>query len=154
MIQGILEIIADFWLQISDYNHKKKVIKKEQEDGKKRSFEKYFLQPSAKTLYVSIVVFGLAFYLFFTYQKRVAYPNKTKKEIIEITTWIYNWHNNYNRYPKDLKEAFGNDPIKQQWFTDAWKNQYKYKVINKDFVVLSAGNDGVFNTDDDIYLKK
>ncbi|TYA86786.1 type II secretion system protein GspG [Seonamhaeicola marinus] len=153
MIQGILELIADFWLDIADYKHEKKVGKKEKKDGIKRPLEKYFLQPSTKTTFLALIVFGLGFVLFFIYQKRVIYPKNTKEEIQQITEWIEMWYDKYESYPKSLKEAIGTNPMRQDWYRDAWGREYKYSLMNGMFKIVSAGKDGEFGTKDDVNLK-
>ncbi len=152
MIQGILEIFAEFALLFSDHKHRKRVRKKEKEDGIKRPFEKYFLQPSAKIVCFVVVLGSIGSLLFFTYQRNSIFPIKAKKEISEISNWVEKWYDKYESYPKDLNEAIGNNPMRQDWYKDAWGRDYKYsfEIQKSTFLIISAGRDGKFGTEDDI----
>lgn len=153
MIQIILEFLALLGIDFVDYKHRKSVEKKEKKDGVKRPFEKLFMQPSVKSTILLLILLWVGSLFFSNYRDFISYPNKTKNEIVEIREWIEKWNIEYNMYPKDLKEAVGNDPMKQSWLKDAWGREYKYYVGKGVFQILSAGKDGEFETDDDIITK-
>lgn len=152
MIESIAELLAEIGFISEDYKHRKKIKAKEKKDGIKRPFQRYFLQPSTLITIAVIVFTVIASFLFFSYQNNSIYPQKTKKELVEITEWIIKWEEKFDRYPTDLNEIIGNDPIKQNWKKDAWKRDYKYVKTEKPlgFTIISAGLDGKFDTKDDI----
>ena len=152
MIELILSTLAEFGLIREDYKHKKRISKKEKEDGIKRPIQKYFMQPSALMLIAVLVIGSLSAILFFTYQRTSVFPEKTKKEISEMSERMENWNEKFGKYPTELKELIGNSPLRQDWKKDAWNREYEFTIIEngKRFLITSAGSDGKFGTEDDI----
>jgi len=152
MIELILSTLAEFGLIREDYKHQKRITKKEKEDGIKRPIQKYFMQPSA-LMFISVLVIGsLSAILFFTYQIKSVFPEKTQKEISEMSERMENWNKNLGKYPTELNELIGNSPLRQDWKKDAWNREYEFKIIENGnrFLITSAGSDGKFGTEDDI----
>ena len=152
MIELILSILAEFGLIREGYKHQKRISKKEREDGTKRPIQKYFMQPSALILIAVLIIGSISAILFFTYQRTSVFPNKTKKEIHEMSKRMENWNEKFGKYPKELSELIGNSPIRQGWKKDAWNREYQFEITNngKGFLITSAGSDGKFKTEDDI----
>ncbi|GGH38406.1 MULTISPECIES: type II secretion system protein GspG [Flavobacteriaceae] len=152
MIELILSTLAEFGLIREDYKHQKRITKKEKEDGIKRPIQKYFMQPSALMVIAFLVVGSLSAILFFTYQRTSVFPEKTKKEISEMSDRMENWNENLGQYPTELNELIGNSPLRQDWKKDAWNREYEFKIIDNGngFLITSAGSDGKFGTEDDI----
>ena len=155
MIELILSILAEFGLIHQDYKHRKRISKKEKADGIKRPIEKYFLQPSSIIVISVLVIGSISSFLFFSYQRTFIFPEKTKKEIVEITQRMEKWKEKFGIYPNDLKELIGNNPMRQEWKTDSWNRPYQYSVTENGtvFLIVSAGSDGMFKTEDDISSK-
>ena len=152
MLELILSTLAEFGLIREDYIHRKRVNEKEKRDGSKRPIEKYLLQPST-LMVIGFSVFGIiCIFLFIIYQKTTIYPSKTKKELIEISDRIVKWNDKFGKYPTNLNELIGINPMRVDWKQDSWNRPYKYEINEngKDFSVISAGPDGRFGTDDDI----
>jgi hypothetical protein len=137
MIELILITLAEFGLIRGDYKHRKRVSKKEKEDGIKRPIQKYFFQPSSIILISVLIIGSISAFLFFTYQRTSVFHDKTKKEISEMSDRMGNWNENLGKYPTELDELIGNNPMRQSWKKDAWNR-------------VSAGLDGEFGTKDDI----
>ncbi|APQ17464.1 type II secretion system protein GspG [Maribacter hydrothermalis] len=155
MIELILSTLVEFGLIREDYKHRKLIGKKEKEDGNKRPIQKYFLQPSSIMVILFVVVGSISAFLFFGYQRTSIYPDKTEKEIAEISQRMENWNEKLGQYPSDLKELIGNNPIRQDWKKDAWNREYEFTITEngKGFLIMSAGPDGEFKTEDDIKSK-
>ncbi|MCG1037079.1 type II secretion system protein GspG [Polaribacter sp. DS7-9] len=124
----------------------------EKADGKKRPFQRYFLQPSSIMVITVLVVGSISAFLFFSYQRTSIFPEKTKNEIVEITERMEKWNEKFGKYPNELNELIGNNPMRQEWKKDSWNRPYKYYVTEngKSFLIVSAGSDGKFETEDDI----
>jgi general secretion pathway protein G len=152
MIELILSTLAEFGLIREDYKHQKRISKKEKEDGIKRPIQKYFMQPSALMIIAVLVIGSLSAVLFFTYQRTSVFPEKTKKEISEMSDRMENWNENLGYYPTDLNELIGNSPLRQDWKKDSWDRKYEFTIMEngKGFLITSAGSDGKFHTEDDI----
>lgn len=152
MIELILSTLAEFGLIHEDYKHRKRISKKEKEDGVKRPIQKYFLQPSSIMVISFLLVGSISAFLFFGYQRTSIYPDKTEKEIAEISERMENWNEKFGKYPTDLNELIGNSPLRQDWKKDAWNREYEFKVTENGqrFLITSAGSDGKFKTEDDI----
>lgn len=155
MIELILSTLAEFGLIREDYKHRKRVSKKEKEDGIKRPIQKYFLQPSSIMVIVVLFVGSLSAFLFFSYQRTSIFPEKTKKEISVMSDRMEKWNEKFGQYPTELNELIGNSPIRQDWKKDSWNQTYKYAIMEngKGFLIISAGSDGKFGTEDDIKSK-
>lgn len=155
MLELVTGLLAEFGLLRGDYKHRKKVKAKEKEDGVKRPFQRYFLQPSALIFFFLLLFTVIASFLFAMYQHNSIYPEKTRTELVEITEWTEKWKENYGRYPTELNEIIGNNPIRQDWKRDAWNRAYKYIQTENPigFKIISAGSDGHFDTEDDITLE-
>ena len=155
MIESIVAILVEIGLISEDYKHRKGITNKEQKDGVKRSFQKYFLQPSILITIGSIAVLSISGFVFINYQRSNIYPKKTKKEISRISDRLEEWNEKFGNYPINLRELIGVNPIQKQWELDAWNRPYKYSVKQnqKGFLIISAGYDGEFGTEDDIKSK-
>ena len=152
MIELIISTLAEFGLIREDYKHRKRISKKEKEDGIKRPIQKYFLQPSSIMVLSVLIIGSLSALLFFSYQRTSIFPEKTKKEITEMSDRMENWKKNLGKYPTELNELIGNSPLRQDWKKDAWNREYELKIIENgyEFLITSAGSDGKFGTEDDI----
>lgn len=152
MIEFLLTILAEFGIIREDYKHHKRISKKEKEDGIKRPIQKCFFKPSAILMMITIGVTSISAFLFFNYQRKSIYPEKTKSELAEMHDRMENWNKNLGKYPSELNELIGNSPTQQGWAKDAWNRVYKYTITEngKGFVITSAGSDGKFGTEDDI----
>ena len=120
MIESIVAILVDIGLISEDYKHRKGITKREQKDGVKRSFQKYFLQPSILIAVGSIAVLSIIGFVFIIYQQSNIYPEKTKKEILRISDRLEEWNEKFGNYPINLEELIGANPIQKQWEVDAW----------------------------------
>ena len=153
MIALILSILVELGLIHEDFKHHRAIAKKEKNDGKKRLFQKYFLQPSSIITIITIsilIVGGICALLFLGYQKASVLPKQTEKEIAEMAVRMQQWYNKFGKYPANLNELIGNSPVNQKWKNDSWNRPYLYSVTDKGFLIISAGADGKFKTDDDI----
>ncbi|MDO1512365.1 type II secretion system protein GspG [Maribacter confluentis] len=155
MIELILSTLAEFGLIREDYKHRKRIRIKEKEKGTKRPIQKYLLQPSSIMVISLLVVGSLSAFLFFGYQRMSIYPDKTEKEIAEMSERMENWNEKFGKYPTDLNELIGNSPLRKDWKKDAWNREYKFTITEKGkgFLITSAGSDGKFHTEDDIKSK-
>jgi hypothetical protein len=152
MIEIILSALAEFGLIREDYKHQKRITKKEKKDGIKRPIQKYFMQPSALIFIFVLVIVSISAILFFSYQRKSIFPEKTKKEISEMSDRMEHWNENSGKYPTELNELIGNSPLRQNWKKDAWNREYEFTITEngKGFLITSAGSDGQFGTEDDI----
>ncbi|WP_405410262.1 type II secretion system protein GspG [Maribacter sp. Asnod1-A12] len=152
MIEIILSVLVDFGLIREDYKHRKLISKKEKEDGRKRTVQKYLFQPSSIVTIILIVLFSCSAFLFVSYQTNSMFPKKTSKELAEIHIRMEKWKEKFGYYPLSLEELIGNGPIRQEWNNDAWHRPYKYSVSEdgSTYLILSAGADGQFETEDDV----
>ncbi len=63
-----------------------------------------------------------------------------------------NWNEKFGKYPTDLNELIGNNPLRQDWKKDAWNREYEFKITEngQGFLIISVGSDGKLKTGDDI----
>ena len=152
MTELILDILVNFGLIREDFKHHRKITKKEKEDGIKRPLQRYFLQPSSIMVISVLIILSISAFLFFSYQRTSIFPEKTEREISEMSDRMENWKENLGKYPTELNELIGNSPLRQDWKKDAWNREYKLTISEngKGFLITSAGSDGKFGTEDDI----
>jgi hypothetical protein len=74
----------------------------------------------------------------------------TEKEMTEMTEALNKYKYHTKKYPENLRQLVGNNPLKKDWLTDQWGNSYKYKVMPGGITLASFGKDGKENTDDDL----
>ncbi len=80
--------------------------------------------------------------------------NKTEKEMSEISVRLEKYRQENDSYPQNLKEIIGNSPIRQTFLNDYWGSLYRYDRTSDDsFELTSAGQDKMFNTEDDLKIK-
>jgi len=74
----------------------------------------------------------------------------------EITTALEQYKQGNKAYPADLSVLINNNPMVSGLTKDKWDNPYQYKTENSGtgFILISSGEDGKFNTVDDIVFKK
>ncbi|KJD31817.1 hypothetical protein PK35_13810 [Tamlana nanhaiensis] len=152
MLEFIITTLAEFGLIREDFKHQKRIRAKEKQDGVKRPFQKYALQPSALLFLCCFVLVVVSSIVFFAYQRKAIFPKKTKKEIAEMSGRVEAFKAHFNTYPNTINELIGNNPMRQSWKTDAWDRAYQYTITNNGnkFIIISAGYDGKFHTKDDI----
>ncbi|MCB4806830.1 type II secretion system protein GspG [Tamlana sp. 62-3] len=155
MLEFIITTLAEIGLLREDFKHQKRIRAKEKQDGVKRPFQKYALQPSVLLFLCCFVLVVASSQLFFTYQRKFVFPKKTKKEIAEMSARAESYKSHFGKYPATINELIANSPMRQSWKTDAWDRPYQYIVTNNGnkFIIISAGPDGKFNTNDDIASK-
>ena len=155
MLELILSTLAEFGLLREDFKHHRNITKKEKEDGIKRPVQRYILRPSSVITIAVFIIGIITAAIFVQYQQISIFPKKTKKEIAEICDRMESWNENLGKYPTELKELIGNNPLRQNWNKDSWNREYKFIVSEngKEFLVASAGSDGIFGTEDDIISK-
>jgi general secretion pathway protein G len=150
MIEFILEILIDIGLLGADYKHRRKIRKKEKEDGVKRSAQKYWLQPS---IIVNVLVFAIIIVILMVaiwYKDTFTFAKNTRKEMAEICDRAEEWKKTFGAYPTNLQELIGNNPLRQTWKLDDWNTPYRYKRLEHGILIVSAGSDKTFDTKDDI----
>ncbi|NMM49930.1 hypothetical protein [Marinigracilibium pacificum] len=75
----------------------------------------------------------------------------TINEMDEITGGLERYYSRNNSYPEDYIKFASAKPVRKNWITDYWGNEYKYILIEKDkYQIISSGEDMKFDTDDDI----
>lgn len=155
MIESILSILVDIGLIRKDYKHRKKIREQEAKKGIKRPIKKYLMQPSfliAIGIIGSVIVGKL---LYTSLRTTSPKESQTLNELKQIEVKLAKWNSQLGHYPNSLKELIGNNPLRRGWDKDAWNLPYKYEVSeNKnDFLLISAGSDSQFDTEDDLKLE-
>jgi uncharacterized membrane protein YraQ (UPF0718 family) len=106
---------------------------------------KLFLYPLIGIITIALIAIAAEF-LLADYFK----ATNTKKEMSEIAEALNKYKYHQNKYPEDLQELIGNNPLKKEWLNDQWGHPYKYSVSASGPVLVSLGKDGKEGTDDDL----
>ncbi len=81
-------------------------------------------------------------------------PEYTKNEMVEICDKLDDYYLIDGNYPLDYQEFVNSKPIWSKWKRDSWRRNYRYTQSDStNYKLTSAGNDGVFDTEDDIEMK-
>lgn len=111
------------------------------------------IEKAIKNIFISLVaIFVLiiaAFLLLQGYFKKRDTINNCK----EIMVALEHYKASQKIYPENLPELITKNPLLSP--TDQWGNTYEYHIENHGihFILISAGQDGKFNTSDDLVFK-
>jgi TM2 domain-containing membrane protein YozV len=82
-----------------------------------------------------------------------AKPKQTKTEMAKISIAIEKYKTENNELPNTIGDVIGPSPLKETWLVDSWKTPYNFKIEeNNGYVLISAGKDEQFDTEDDIKI--
>jgi hypothetical protein len=100
--------------------------------------KKIFLYPLLGTIAIAVIAIGGEL-IFSNYFK----GRSTKKEMIEIADAIGKYKYHQNKYPQDLQQIIGNNPLRKEWISDQWEKPYKYSVSpdGQNFLLISQRNE-------------
>jgi len=106
------------------------------------------------TVWITLVLIGLVclFKFLFIY----LYPNPQKNNTInsfkEIKIILEKQKKDLGKYPIELKDVIGINPMRKEIDIDAWGNEFYYQQLDKGlrYELKSKGKDGILNTKDDI----
>jgi len=150
----VLTMLTEWGLLGADWKHKRDISRKEQSEGRKLTFQKYFLSPSARSIYLFI---GIVFLIGISAS---LYPTKndseiTQVELLEISRVLEKWKSKYGVYPNSLKEITKGRPLRKTLLRDSWNRNYKYDILENGtkFILISLGSDGELGTEDDVIFK-
>ncbi len=100
-----------------------------------------------------IVISFLAASILFIMDTFPLKQKRTIKEMKAIKEAMLNYKHNMNEYPADLVEIIGSNPVRKEWFTDAWANDYVLDLKKENNIqLMSKGKDGKLHTNDDIIV--
>jgi general secretion pathway protein G len=109
------------------------------------------MKKTQRIIIYSIIVLSIGIFLYNTSAK---IPPKSKKgralqEIATIRLEIDFYYEENHEYPKDISSLIKNISV------DPWGNEYQYRIPSKkegdEYDVFSLGEDGLEDTEDDIY---
>jgi general secretion pathway protein G len=154
MIEFLITILVETGILRADLKHHKRVKKREQEDGRKRSFLKYLLTPSMVAFYL-LTGFALlvSAFIFSGDDKRKI--KGTLIEMKEIEENVEDWKNFHGHYPSELSALTIGRPLRKEWLTDEWGQPYDYELSGKKkiFILKSSGPDKILGNSDDLEIK-
>lgn len=100
---------------------------------------------------IFVGLIGTATYQGIDYLNRTKYnPERTREELIEIRLALESYKDVNGEYPKDLYKLIKGKPLRKDWLLDGWGNFYRLEKTGDNMIITSAGNDGKFDTEDDI----
>ncbi|WP_298520463.1 hypothetical protein [uncultured Kordia sp.] len=102
--------------------------------------------------YISIVVFFLVTFLFFTSYTTLKKERRTKWRLYRCAEFLASEKTSVDEYPYSLR-CYVDKGFR---IKDGWGNVFKYECIDdgKDYILFSVGKDGIPYTDDDMHAKK
>ncbi len=154
MFKEIILLLIDLGLLGADFKHHKRVKKEEEVEGRKKPFKKYLKSPSLIVYGSVFLILILAGFVFLFYQYKVVKPKQCLKEMHQIEKALQSWKRAYGQYPHSILELTKSKPLRKDWLKDSWNKPYYYTVEENGYVLISSGQDGRHNTNDDIKLLK
>ncbi|HVD97871.1 MAG TPA: type II secretion system protein GspG [Cytophagaceae bacterium] len=109
---------------------------------------KYFRKVALTIVAVTILFVGSVL-VYTSYSK----TSVTEKQLSRTAQALVKYKNHFGNYPQNLSELIGNDPLKREWYQDAWGNQVEYTVSANSFTLTSYGKDGIKGNEDDVVKK-
>jgi len=151
----LFSVIADFLLIFDRWKFDKK-------KKKRREFEKENNLPKKIMIYPLWTLFGI-FIIFIIISKLIIGNfhfsyfgiKRTKTKISKIIRILENEKTALGKYPEKLKTIERNNPLRKNITLDYWGNEFHYeqKENGLKYILISKGNDGMINTDDDIIIE-
>ncbi len=104
-------------------------------------------------LFIVMILIGTRTIVKSVYNNKL-YPKYTREELLLIKTELEIYKNKHKRYPENFYVLFEGRPLqKTDWQLDAWDNPYKIIWEDDNVRMISAGKDGIFDTEDDIKIE-
>ena len=148
----MIDLIGEILLFIEDLKFwkKKKVRRKYEKENNLP--EKLMIHP-----FLKFFLLGMGFIIFARIIIGYFYLNdlgnkKTKEKISKIENILQKEKNENGKYPKKLELIIRNNPLRKNITIDYWKNEFYYSQLDngESYELISAGKDGIKNTNDDI----
>ncbi|MBD3272358.1 MAG: hypothetical protein GF384_07465 [Elusimicrobia bacterium] len=96
-------------------------------------------------------LYFLSFYLWIARMRQSA-AERTLQEMQTVKAALSDFYKDQGYFPQSLSELAGRRPLRNLWASDGWGQSYRYRVHNGGYELVSAGKDGAFDTEDDLYL--
>lgn len=79
----------------------------------------------------------------------------TEKRMDKMAQALEKYKSHLGNYPSGLSDLIGTDPIRREWYQDAWGNAMTYNLSKEgSYKLVSAGPDGKSITNDDLVREK
>lgn len=113
------------------------------------------VQRILKTVFLTILILFVSIASIMMLGQNYFSRRDTINNCKEITIALEHYKESYKVYPADLSTLKNNNPMLSDLTKDKWGNPYQYRSENNGthFVLTSSGEDGRFNTKDDLVFK-
>jgi hypothetical protein len=113
------------------------------------------VQRILKTVFLTILILFVSIASIMMLGQNYFSRRDTINNCKEITIALDHYKESYKVYPADLSPLKNNNPMLSDLTKDKWGNPYQYRSENNGthFVLTSSGEDGRFNTKDDLVFK-
>lgn len=128
------------------------IFKKRVEKGKRVGWIDVIISPSIRYAIIIALILILCLSIFKLLTFEYFKIQNTNNRLGKIKSAIEKYESQTGNYPITIDLLIGNRPLKKKWTVDAWGNPIFYNTSNEGFELLSAGQDGHLNTEDDILV--
>ncbi|MFY7670630.1 hypothetical protein ACOSP6_06035 [Tenacibaculum sp. MEBiC06402] len=151
-IANILEFFSSIALDIQEFffrrkREKRRRFEKENNLPKKRMISPYLRFDILLGVCLIIYIIGKVFVV-----PSIVSENKTNKRATEIKELLEKEKEVFGKYPLQLYIIKRGNPLRENLLIDGWGTQFKYKIVNNSYSLISAGKDRKFDTKDDLQL--
>lgn len=113
------------------------------------------VQRILKTVFLTILILFVSIASIIMLGQNYFSRRDTINNCKEITIALEHYKESYKVYPPDLSKLKNDNPMLSDLTKDKWGNPYQYRIDDNGthFILISSGEDGRFNTKDDIVFK-
>lgn len=144
-------LIAELLLLFEELKFWKRKKERREKEEKEKLPKKTMIHPV-----VWITLVGISLIYLFKIFVISLYPNPQKNNTInsfkEIKVILEKQKKDLGKYPVELKDIIGINPMRKGINIDAWGNEFYYQQLDNGlrYELKSKGKDGILNTKDDI----
>lgn len=114
------------------------------------------VRTSFKPVALTVIVVTIVFVACAVGYTRYSRKGVTEKQFARMAQSLEKYKAHYGVYPNGLAELIGTDPLKREWYQDAWGNKVEYTLSNNgvSYTLKSAGADNSPGNEDDLTITK
>ncbi|CAL2088679.1 hypothetical protein [Tenacibaculum sp. 190524A05c] len=153
MLELIAEIVGYFSsiaLDIQEFFFRKKREKRRRFEEENNLPKKKMRSPYDRTNILFVVVLIIVFVLGVFGFPRFNVTSKNSERVKKIKELLEKEKKVFGTYPEKLQSIKRGDPLRKNLLIDDWGTTFKYSIVEDSYLLISAGKDKKFETEDDI----
>jgi len=151
-IAEILSLFSTIALDIQEFFFRSKREKRRKLEEEKGLPRKKMISPYDRV----VILGGYAVLLWIVVSMSLRFfhfgneKNDTEKKVVKIKQLLEKEKKFSGSYPDQLEIIKRGNPMRKDLCNDGWGTIFKYKTLENSYILISAGEDKEFNTNDDL----